>query len=223
MDKVRQEGDAAVKEYTAKFDKVQLMDVCIKLEVCIPALWERQAHGNDPGSLTCMQDVPEPVLPRDVTAAFDVAFSNIKAFHEAQQYESVSVETMPGVTCRRVARPIGKSSLVITHVEGVACSVAFDAACCMGVQSGLDSSNPAPLGKVAPGTQPPATQFHGVVMRLDLSCCFTTRRAQHVCGMLDTMILLSRTRVQQRDRAKHRHATAAPLSHSSSVTPASSH
>jgi hypothetical protein len=37
VEKVRQEGDAAVREYTAKFDKVQLTDVCIKLEVPAPA------------------------------------------------------------------------------------------------------------------------------------------------------------------------------------------
>lgn len=38
--------------------------------------------------------------------AFDIAFENIRAFHVAQQSEPLSVETMPGVVCRRVTRPI---------------------------------------------------------------------------------------------------------------------
>jgi histidinol dehydrogenase len=43
-----------------------------------------------------------------VTDAFDTAYSNIKAFHEAQITAPIEVETMPGVRCRRVSRPIGK-------------------------------------------------------------------------------------------------------------------
>jgi histidinol dehydrogenase len=49
----------------------------------------------------------EPVLAPEVKAAFDTAFSNISAFHAAQRREPLEVETMPGVRCRRVTRPIG--------------------------------------------------------------------------------------------------------------------
>lgn len=52
------------------------------------------------------QDLPQPQLPDDVTAAFDTAYNNIRAFHEAQKGGEISVETMPGVRCRRVARAI---------------------------------------------------------------------------------------------------------------------
>ena len=31
------------------------------------------------------QELPAPTLPKDVTDAFDTAYANIKAFHEAQQ------------------------------------------------------------------------------------------------------------------------------------------
>jgi histidinol dehydrogenase len=41
-----------------------------------------------------------------VTRAFDVAYANIKAFHEAQRGADLEVQTMPGVTCRRVTRAI---------------------------------------------------------------------------------------------------------------------
>lgn len=55
-----------------------------------------------------LQDVPAPVLPKDVTDAFDTAYANIRAFHEAQHSAPVEVETMPGVRCRRLTRPIGE-------------------------------------------------------------------------------------------------------------------
>lgn len=61
VDGVKNRGDAAVRELTAKFDKVEIKDVCVPI-----------------GSL------PDPVLPADVQQAFDTAFNNIKAFHEAQ-------------------------------------------------------------------------------------------------------------------------------------------
>ena len=48
------------------------------------------------------------MLPKDVTDAFDTAYANIKAFHEAQHSAPIEVETMPGVRCRRLTRPIGE-------------------------------------------------------------------------------------------------------------------
>ena len=55
-----------------------------------------------------MQSLPEPELSKESQEAFDVAYSNIRRFHEAQQSEPLEVETMIGVRCRRVTRPIGK-------------------------------------------------------------------------------------------------------------------
>ncbi len=71
-----------------------------------------------------LQDIPDPQLPADVTQAFDVAYNNIKAFHEAQRYQDMQVETMPGVTCRRVARPIGE------HCAPAACCAVLHAVLC---------------------------------------------------------------------------------------------
>ena len=57
----------------------------------------------------CPQDLPAPQgLDPEVTAAFDVAYANIRAFHEAQRTPTLEVETMPGVICRRVTRPISE-------------------------------------------------------------------------------------------------------------------
>ncbi|WIA32025.1 hypothetical protein OEZ86_002878 [Tetradesmus obliquus] len=83
VEQVRQEGDAAVRQFTERFDKVKLDDICV-----------------------ATQDLPWPVLPEEVSRAFDVAYANITAFHEAQRGADLAVETMPGVTCRRVTRPI---------------------------------------------------------------------------------------------------------------------
>ena len=60
---------------------------------------------------SAVQSLPEPELSKESQEAFDVAYSNIKRFHEAQQSEPLEVETMPGVRCRRVTRPIGKPAL----------------------------------------------------------------------------------------------------------------
>ena len=69
--------------------------------------------GHKPTS-TChalSQELPDPKLPSEITDAFDVAFNNIKAFHQAQQQtQPLEVETMPGVKCKRVTRPIGGCS-----------------------------------------------------------------------------------------------------------------
>lgn len=51
-----------------------------------------------------VSDLPEPQLDSDVTAAFDVAFENIKAFHAAQKKtQALVVETMP---VRRLFFPV---------------------------------------------------------------------------------------------------------------------
>ncbi|DBB07986.1 TPA: hypothetical protein ACH3X3_009363 [Trebouxia sp. C0006] len=87
---VKDQGDAAVKQYTEKFDRVQLDTVCLPIE-----------------------DFPEPQLPAETVSAFQTAFDNIHAFHEAQQKSPLSVETMPGVNCRRLTRPIGAVGLYV--------------------------------------------------------------------------------------------------------------
>jgi Histidinol dehydrogenase len=66
-----------------------------------------------PPHAPALQDLPWPSLPADVTASFDVAYNNIRAFHEAQRSSDISVTTMPGVTCRRVTRPINAVGLYV--------------------------------------------------------------------------------------------------------------
>ena len=114
---VRERGDAAVKEFTEKFDRATVDTVCVRIEVRIlplDAIW--RCCGSDPApmvtlswtSTALLQDLPEPQLDAESAAAFDTAFNNIRAFHDAQQAAPLEVETMPGVRCRRVTRPIGR-------------------------------------------------------------------------------------------------------------------
>jgi len=103
VESVRTEGDKAVKELTAKFDRVEVDDVVVELK-----------------------DVPMPVLDPEVQKSFDVAYENIKAFHQAQKNtEALSVETMPGVVCRRVSRPIERVGLYVPGGTAVLPSTAL--------------------------------------------------------------------------------------------------
>lgn len=54
------------------------------------------------------QELADPELSAESREAFDIAYENIKAFHLAQRSPPLEVETMPGVRCRRITRPIGE-------------------------------------------------------------------------------------------------------------------
>jgi len=103
VDGVRERGDEAVREYTKKFDGVATTTTTVRVK-----------------------DLPDPELEEEVKRAFDVAYENIKAFHEAQRGRGdVDVETMPGVRCRRVARPIGAVGLYVPGGTAVLPSTAL--------------------------------------------------------------------------------------------------
>ncbi|KAF5344128.1 hypothetical protein D9758_008869 [Tetrapyrgos nigripes] len=92
VSEVRQRGDTALLELTAKFDKAQMSSTCI-----FP-----------PYSKSSME------LSADIKDAIDKAYANIKKFHAAQSDGStLKVETMPGVVCSRFARPIARVGLYI--------------------------------------------------------------------------------------------------------------
>ncbi|KAG8831812.1 trifunctional histidinol dehydrogenase [Serendipita sp. 399] len=123
VDLVRKEGDKALKELTAKFDKVQLESVVIR-----PPFFSANgglANGttsingtNSPASsssssLYCLDGkIPVPLDPK-VREAIDTAYANIKTFHTAQLTTPLSIETMPGVTCQRIAKPISRVGLYV--------------------------------------------------------------------------------------------------------------
>ncbi|CAI5470454.1 unnamed protein product [Closterium sp. Yama58-4] len=131
VEDVRQRGDEAVKEYTERFDRVKLDDVVVRVA-----------------------ELPDPELPADVAAAFDVAFSNIHKFHQAQMpSSSFQVETMPGVVCGRVARPIERVGLYVPGGTAVLPSTALMLAVPAGIAgctTVVVATPPRPDGSICP-------------------------------------------------------------------------
>ncbi|MCR9132506.1 MAG: histidinol dehydrogenase [bacterium] len=89
IDEIEQRGDTAVLAFTEQFDNISLEKTTIS-----------------------PNDV-EVNLEEDVKSAIDIAFSNIKAFHEAQVQPVLELETMPGVRCRKVMKPIERVGLYV--------------------------------------------------------------------------------------------------------------
>jgi histidinol dehydrogenase len=52
-------------------------------------------------------------LTAEQIAAIDLAISNVRAFHEAQLPKSISVQTMPGVTCKRISHALDSVGLYV--------------------------------------------------------------------------------------------------------------
>ncbi|KAG0276314.1 trifunctional histidinol dehydrogenase [Linnemannia exigua] len=101
---VRERGDAALIELTAKFDGVQMESTVISAPF-------------SPESM---------VLDEKTRAAIDQAYDNIHKFHAAQlQDKALVVETMPGVICTRFARPIERVGLYVPGGTAVLPSTAL--------------------------------------------------------------------------------------------------
>lgn len=93
IEKIKEEGDKAVIEYTAKFDGVHLTQTV--LEAPFP---EEYFEG----------------LTEEMKEALDLSIENVRKFHAAQlQTNVLEVETQPGVLCTRFPRPIEKVGLYI--------------------------------------------------------------------------------------------------------------
>ena len=92
FEEVKVGGDAAVRKFTKKFDKVILTDFKVSEERLKNA---------------------ENEVSEELKAAIQKAKSNIERFHEAQKTERVFVETMEGVNCWQEKRPIEKVGLYI--------------------------------------------------------------------------------------------------------------
>lgn len=104
VEDVRMRGDAALLEFTAKFDKAQLTSTIIR----------------PPYPAELMDLLP------DVREAIDKAYSNIRKFHEAQAEKApLVVETMPGVVCSRFSRPIARVGLYVPGGTAVLPSTAL--------------------------------------------------------------------------------------------------
>lgn len=92
MDKVRKQGDRALKEYTLAFDHADLQELQVPL-----------GEIRDSG-----QQISETLKE-----AISIARSNIQRFHQGQKPEDLVINTMPGVECRMKHTPIEKVGLYI--------------------------------------------------------------------------------------------------------------
>lgn len=92
LDKVKAEGDDALRYYSATFDKTQ-----------VDALRVSQAE----------IDAAAARLDDNVKQAMAIAVRNIETFHVAQQLPAVDIETQPGVRCQQVTRPVRSVGLYI--------------------------------------------------------------------------------------------------------------
>jgi len=90
--RVRNEGDSALREFCAKFDKTDVADI----RVTAQQIEDASARLGD-----------------DVKNAMAHAVRNITTFHEAQKLAVVDIETQPGVRCQQLTRPIQSVGLYI--------------------------------------------------------------------------------------------------------------
>lgn len=89
---VRLQGDAALRAYTQRFDGVALESLAVSREEFKAARKE----------LTAPQ-----------IAALERAIDNVSRFHQAQLPKPFATETMPGVQCERIIRPIQAVGLYV--------------------------------------------------------------------------------------------------------------
>lgn len=92
LDRIRTEGDAAVKEYELAFDKVELSSLTVSPEEMEEA---------------------ESLVSQKLKDAIMLAHENIARFHAAQRFEGKQIEVQPGVNCWQKAVAIEKVGLYI--------------------------------------------------------------------------------------------------------------
>lgn len=92
MDKVREEGDSALFDFIAKYDKASINRLSVSEEEIIEA---------------------EKVISSNLKNAIDIAYQNIDSFHKTQLESGKIIETMPGVRCWRRSVAIEKVGLYI--------------------------------------------------------------------------------------------------------------
>lgn len=90
--RVRSEGDSALREFCARFDKTKVQE----LRVTAQQIEAASARLGD-----------------DVKQAMAHAVRNIDTFHQAQKLAVVDIETQPGVRCQQLTRPIQSVGLYI--------------------------------------------------------------------------------------------------------------
>lgn len=92
LSRVKTSGDAALRELTLQFDKVDIKELKVTQTEIEEAIKE---------------------VPFELKKAIEAAAKNIETFHAAQKSEALKVETTPGVICWRKESPIEKVGIYI--------------------------------------------------------------------------------------------------------------
>jgi len=92
IEAVRTHGDAALIDFTQRFDKVKLEQ--LKLSSAAIAAAQQQVDAN-------------------FLKAMEYAMHNIRVYHQAQLPQTLALTTVPGVHCERQARPIPRVGLYV--------------------------------------------------------------------------------------------------------------
>ncbi|MEP7246830.1 MAG: histidinol dehydrogenase, partial [Gammaproteobacteria bacterium] len=92
VETVRRDGDAALRAYTKRFDGVQLDELAV--------------------SRAEFSAARRSLKPAQIEA-LERAIENVRTFHAAQIPNALSIETMPGVRCERLIRPIPAVGLYV--------------------------------------------------------------------------------------------------------------
>lgn len=102
---IRTRGDAALLEYTHRFEKATSLTTPVLKAPFPPELMQ---------------------LDQETIDAIDTSYENIRTFHAAQQESKpLEVETMPGVVCSRFSRPIERVGLYVPGGTAVLPSTAL--------------------------------------------------------------------------------------------------
>ena len=89
---VREQGDAGLRQLTARLDHVNIDRFEVSRD-------EFEAAENALGTAS--------------VAAIDLAIRNVRAFHEQQIPRLVDIETMPGIRCERISQPLDAVGLYV--------------------------------------------------------------------------------------------------------------
>ena len=82
---VREGGDAALRELTQRFDGAALDDIRVG---------------------DAEFETAERQVSADAIRAIELSIDNVRRFHEVQRPDAYRVETMPGILCERISRPV---------------------------------------------------------------------------------------------------------------------
>lgn len=96
IEKVKAEGDAALRHYSATFDKTDVT----ALRVTEQQIADATARLSD-----------------EIKQAMVVAVGNIETFHLAQRLPPVDIETQPGVRCQQITRPLASVGLYLSLIH----------------------------------------------------------------------------------------------------------